>query len=55
MDCGVNDSAVPVIFRLPYDGMCDLQDWSCEATLVFGLDIFDTDKLTCRIQHVEVN
>ena len=55
VDCGVNDSAVPVIFRLPYDGMCDLQDWSCEATLVYGHDIFDTEKLTCRIQHVQVN
>ena len=54
IDCGTNDTAVPFVYKLPYSGVCDLQDWACEATVVYGTDIFDTENLTCQVQQFEV-
>ena len=48
LDCSTDDNAAPEIFRLPRNGLCDHQEWTCRATKVYAYDVFNTGTLVCR-------
>ena len=48
LDCSTDDNAAPELFRLPRNGLCDQQEWTCRATKVYAYDVFNTETLVCR-------
>ncbi len=54
-DCSIEKNKGPTVTSIPLNGLCDVRKRSdCEKIRVNGRDFLDSDKLSCRSQHLKV-
>ena len=54
-DCGVNYNHVPVLFDLPFGGLCDVNTRICADFPVFGDLFVEVENITCRLVFKDVS
>ena len=54
-DCSVSEDEPPQLKSIENDGTCDVREKTCNLVHLTVRDIVDSDQLTCRLTHIEVN